>query len=80
MPKALAREVTVEDIAFRMAPRINAVGRIGSAHKAVKLMTTSSPDEAQQFAAELERANNARKSIEADIFAEAVHMHCTGSS
>jgi single-stranded-DNA-specific exonuclease len=36
-------EVTVEDIAFRLAPRINAVGRIGSAGKAVKLMTTSFP-------------------------------------
>ncbi len=67
-------EVTVEDIAFRMAPRINAVGRIGSAHKAVKLMTTSFPEEAQKFAADLEEANNARKSIEANIFAEAAGM------
>ena len=66
--------VTVEDIAYRLAPRINAVGRIGSAHKAVKLMTTSSLEEAQQYAAELERANNTRKSIEADIFTEAIHM------
>ncbi|KPJ98744.1 MAG: hypothetical protein AMJ60_07360 [Desulfobacterales bacterium SG8_35] len=66
--------VSVEDIAFRIAPRINAVGRIGSAHRAVKLMTTSFTEEAQHLAEELEDANNARKSIEADIFAEAVHM------
>ena len=66
--------VTVEDIAFRLAPRINAVGRIGSAHKAVKLLTTSFPAEAQQLALELEEANNARKSIEANIFAEAASM------
>lgn len=66
--------VTVEDIAFRIAPRINAVGRIGSAHKAVKLITTRIPEEAQQFAAELEEANNSRKSIESDIFAEAASM------
>jgi single-stranded-DNA-specific exonuclease len=72
--KNSSTEVTVEDIAFRLAPRINAVGRIGSAGKAVKLMTTSFPEEAQQFAEELEAANNYRKSIEADIFAEAASM------
>jgi single-stranded-DNA-specific exonuclease len=67
-------DVTVEDIAFRLAPRINAIGRIGSAGKAVKLMTTNFPEEAQQFAEELEAANNSRKSIEADIFTEAASM------
>jgi single-stranded-DNA-specific exonuclease len=72
--KSYARAVSVEDIAFRIAPRINAVGRIGSAHKAVKLMTTSIREEAQQFAGELEEANNARKSIEANIVSEAVLM------
>ena len=70
--------VTAEDIAFRMAPRINAVGRMGSAHKAVKLMTTIFPEEAQHFAAELEEANNARKNIEAQIFAEAAGMVIPG--
>jgi len=67
-------EVSSEDIAFRLAPRINAVGRIGSAITAVKLMTTNSRDEAKQFARTLEDANSARKNIEANIFAEAVHM------
>jgi single-stranded-DNA-specific exonuclease len=66
--------VNVEDIAFRMAPRINAAGRMGSAHKALELMTTSLTEEAQQFADVLEEANTARKNIEANIFAEAVHM------
>jgi single-stranded-DNA-specific exonuclease len=72
--KSSNRTVSVEDIAFRIAPRINSVGRIGSAHKAVKLMTTSFREEAQQFAGELEEANKARKSIEANIFSEAVNM------
>jgi single-stranded-DNA-specific exonuclease len=66
--------ISPEDIAFRLAPRINAVGRIGSAMTAVKLMTTNSREEAQQFARELEEANNARKKIEAAIFSEAVNM------
>jgi single-stranded-DNA-specific exonuclease len=67
-------EVTVEDIVYRMAPRINAAGRVGSAHQAVKLITTNCPVEAQQFAEELEKANNARKNIEAAIFTEAIQM------
>ena len=66
--------ISPEDIAFRLAPRINAVGRIGSAMTAVKLMTTNSREEAQQFARELEEANNVRKNIEAAIFSEAVDM------
>ena len=49
--KSSGTGITVEDIAFRMAPRINAAGRIGSAHKAVKLLTTSLPEEAEFFAA-----------------------------
>ncbi len=67
-------EITAEDIAFRLAPRINAVGRIGSAQKAVELLSTQNPDYAKKLAEELEDANNARKKIEAVIFDEAVQM------
>jgi single-stranded-DNA-specific exonuclease len=66
--------VTVEDIVYRMAPRINAAGRIGSAHTAVKLITTNCPADALEFAEELEKANNDRKNIESVIFAEAGQM------
>jgi single-stranded-DNA-specific exonuclease len=72
--KSSGTGITVEDIAFRMAPRINAAGRIGSAQNAVKLLTTNFPEEAQHFAEELETANNARKNIEATIFTEAASM------
>ena len=68
------RSVSAEDIAFRLAPRINAAGRIGSAITAVNLMTTNSQKEAKQFAKELEEANNIRKNIEANIFSDAVQM------
>jgi single-stranded-DNA-specific exonuclease len=67
-------EVTVDDIAFRVAPRINAVGRIGSAAAAVRLMTTTDPAEAQHLAMELEHANSSRKEIEAAVFDEAAGM------
>jgi single-stranded-DNA-specific exonuclease len=72
--KGYESEVTSEDIAFRIAPRINAIGRIGSALKAVKLLSTNILGDAEKLANELEEANNARKNIEANIFEEAVHM------
>ncbi len=67
-------EITTEDIAFRIAPRINAIGRIGSAQKAVELLSTCITDNARRLADDLENANNNRKVIESDIFADAVHM------
>jgi len=72
--KGYTSEATTEDIAFRIAPRINAIGRIGSAKKAVELLRTSISGNAGKLANELEEANNARKNIEANIFDEAVHL------
>ena len=72
--KGYESEITTEDIAFRIAPRINAIGRIGSAQKAVELLSTSIPGDAEKLANELEEANTARKKIEAHIFAEAAQM------
>jgi len=78
--KGYESEVTTEDIAFRVAPRINAIGRIGSAQKAVELLRTSIPEDAEKLVNELEEANNARKNIEANIFSEATHMVSSNTS
>ena len=66
--------VSTDDIAFCIAPRINAIGRIGSALKAVDLLTTSNHAAAEKLANELENANNERKNIEARTFDDAIHM------
>jgi len=67
-------EVRAEDIAFRIAPRINAIGRIDSAGKAVELLMTDMLEDAEKLADELEKANTTRKEIEAAILTEATHM------
>lgn len=72
-------DVGQEDVAFRLAPRINAAGRIGSADKAVELILTNSPQKALQLTGELENANSTRKKIEAAIFTEAVEMASTAT-
>ncbi|HBG46905.1 MAG TPA: single-stranded-DNA-specific exonuclease RecJ [Deltaproteobacteria bacterium] len=61
-------------IAFQIAPRINAAGRVASAGTALRLLTTSDPQEAASLAAELDRENTSRQRIEAETLSEALSM------
>lgn len=63
-----------EDIAFQIAPRINAGGRMGDGIAGLKLLLTDSYDEARALAEELDAANEERKTIESDTLAEAIVM------
>ena len=65
------REITARDVAFRLAPRINAAGRMGSAEKALKLLLSGSREEALSLALELDQANKARRVVEQRILKEA---------
>ncbi len=57
------RRVDVEQIGYSIAPRINAIGRIGQADAAARLLLTDDPAEAQSLAAELEAANTMRRDL-----------------
>jgi single-stranded-DNA-specific exonuclease len=59
--------VTPHDIAFRIAPRLNASGRMGSAEMCVVALTTDQPNIAKELATQLEVMNNQRQSIERHI-------------
>ena len=63
--------VTAGDVAFRMAPRINAGGRLALASRGVELLTTRKTDVAREIAAELDQDNNKRRELELEIFAQA---------
>ena len=52
------------DLAFRLAPRINAAGRLYRADGGVELMLTTDEERAQTIAAELNRANGDRRATE----------------
>jgi single-stranded-DNA-specific exonuclease len=58
-------------IAFALAPRINAVGRLGDSYKGVDLLTTSDRTHAQMIAKELNRENLFRQELENQILNEA---------
>ncbi len=55
------------DMAFRLAPRINAAGRLYRADAGVELMLTADSGRAEEIAAELDRANNERRSTEREV-------------
>jgi len=66
-----AKSVSASDVAFRMAPRINAGGRLALASRGVELLTTRKLDTAREIAAELDQDNTKRREIELEIFAQA---------
>jgi single-stranded-DNA-specific exonuclease len=70
----VTRDCTAETIAFKLAPRINAAGRLDDAMLGVRLLTTDNPAEAQQLADRLEQLNRERQRIEVDIMAEALAL------
>ena len=60
-----ARQLTGFDVAFRLAPRINAAGRMDVASDVIELFTTRDTARAQDLAAKLERLNRERRDTEA---------------
>jgi single-stranded-DNA-specific exonuclease len=64
------RKLTPVDIAFRIAPRINAAGRMDIASDVVELFTTRQPQRAQELAEKLERLNTDRREAEASILTQ----------
>lgn len=66
--------VDSQRVAFGLAPRLNACGRLGHAADAVRLLTEASADEAQHIAEYLEERNKARREIEKEITEQACEM------
>jgi single-stranded-DNA-specific exonuclease len=71
----LTKAPTCTDLGFALGPRINAGGRVGKSDLGVRLLTTEDPEEARAIAAELERLNEERRSIETMV-CEAAEALC----
>lgn len=68
------RNATAEDVAFRLAPRLNAAGRLTHADDAYRLLTARDPGTAIGMAEKLDRLNRQRREIEASMFDEIVEL------
>ncbi|MFL9839862.1 single-stranded-DNA-specific exonuclease RecJ [Sphingomonas sp. ST-64] len=75
----LTRAPTCSDLGFALGPRINAGGRVGKSDLGVRLLTTEDADEARQVAEELNRLNEERRAIEAEVQQSAETMPCDGA-
>jgi single-stranded-DNA-specific exonuclease len=73
MRAARVDPATVDEgaVGFRLAPRINAAGRLGRPTAALELLLTDDEDEAARVAAELEELNRERQAVEERILREA---------
>ena len=71
---AAVEDVTVDSLSFRLAPRLNASGRLAEATAAVQLLASRDPEEARRLAEELDGHNRARRDVEQVIFEEADWM------
>lgn len=64
--------LTSEEISFVLAPRLNAMGRLGSAEKSFRLLITEDPEEGRSIVKEMDRQNRARGQMEREAFARAL--------
>ena len=66
------QRITSTEVAFRLAPRINAVGRLADASLAVELLLADDPQKAAELARTLHHYNERRKSIQEEIEQQAL--------
>jgi single-stranded-DNA-specific exonuclease len=70
----MGHKIGTGQIVFILAPRINAVGRLGDAQKAIKLLTTRDETQANAIARILNSENKRRKDIDEQTLNEALEL------
>ena len=68
------KEVTARDVAFVLAPRLNAAGRLGEADLGLELLTTASERRALELASYLDARNADRRKVQDEMLAEALEL------
>ena len=71
--------LTIDDIVFKIGPRINAAGRMETGRIAVELLTATDVTTANRIGAEINEHNNERKNIDRRITQEALEMVESGN-
>ena len=71
---AKKKELSITDVVFQIAPKINAAGRIKHGNHAVSLLSELDYTTAVQFAAEIDTYNTERKELDKQITKEALHQ------
>jgi single-stranded-DNA-specific exonuclease len=64
------RALTAGDVAFRIAPRLNAAGRMDNAREVIELLTTADDAKGREIAQRLEGLNRERQRVEDEVLGE----------
>lgn len=67
-------KITIDDVVFKIGPRINAAGRMESGRTAVDLLICRNEEDAKNIGVSINEHNNERKSIDREITFEAINM------
>ena len=70
----MGKKIGTGQIVFILAPRINAVGRLGNAERAVRLLIADQESQAREIAMILESENRQRKNIDEETFQQAMEL------
>ncbi|MBP9152615.1 MAG: single-stranded-DNA-specific exonuclease RecJ, partial [Flavobacteriales bacterium] len=68
------RELSITDVVFILAPRINAAGRIASGKRAVELLISDDMKEALEFSAEISKYNTERRDLDKSVTESALEI------
>src|SRR5690606_34407789 len=68
----LSAPLTAEDVAFRIAPRLNAPGRLQAPDLALALLRAKDPEQARALAAQVEQMSQARRELQTRMLDEAL--------
>lgn len=71
---AFTKKLSISDIVFTIAPRINAAGRIASGNSAVELLISDNPVDALSSSEEINNTNSERKTLDQSITKHAFSM------
>ena len=72
MAQSKAKNFSITDVVFKIAPRINAAGRIKHGNEAVALLSEFDDDQATIFAQEIEKHNAERKVLDTETVVQAL--------
>ncbi|MDO9261056.1 MAG: single-stranded-DNA-specific exonuclease RecJ [Flavobacteriaceae bacterium] len=70
----LKKEITITEVVFQIAPRINAAGRIKHGNHAVELLIETNLEQALQYAEAIEKYNTERRDLDQEITKQALHQ------
>ncbi len=71
--------LTIDDIVFKIGPRLNAAGRMDTGRLSVELLTAADTASAMRIGEQINENNNERKSIDREITQEALEMVQSGN-